>query len=50
METECCKRLALWALLHLFGSPPDLDVAFKNESDGEAARNIIDLLAAGNEG
>ena len=40
------KRFALWAMLHLLGRAPDLDVAFKDESDREAARNFMNLLAA----
>lgn len=40
------KRFALWALLHMLGSAPDLDVAFESEDDREAARNFMDLLAA----
>jgi hypothetical protein len=46
LETDRGKRFALWALLFLFGAAPDLDVAFKEESDREAARNFMDLLAA----
>jgi hypothetical protein len=38
------RRFALWALLQMLGSAPDLDVAFKNEADREAARNFMDLL------
>lgn len=38
------QRFALWALLHLLGSAPDLDVAFENEQDREAARNFMDLM------
>lgn len=30
----------------MFGSAPDLDVVFENEEDREAARNLMDLLAA----
>jgi hypothetical protein len=37
-------RFALWALLHILGSAPDLDVAFASEADREAARNFIDLI------
>ena len=40
------KRFALWSFLYMFGSAPDLDVAFENEEDREAARNFTDLLAA----
>jgi hypothetical protein len=38
------ERFALWALLHLLGSAPDLDVAFASEADREAARNFMDIL------
>lgn len=49
LETDRGNRFALWALLHLLGSAPDLDVAFKDESDRNAARNFMDLLAASDE-
>ena len=38
------ERFALWALLHVLGSAPDLDAVFKDENDREAARNFMDLL------
>lgn len=41
------ERFALWALLHVLGSAPDLDVAFKDEADRDAARNFMDLVSAG---
>ena len=37
------ERFALWALLQMLGSAPDLDVAFESEADREAARNFMDL-------
>ena len=46
LEEDWGKRFALWSFLHMFGSAPDLDVAFENEEDREAARNFMDLLAA----
>jgi len=46
LEEDRGKRFALWSFLHLFGSAPDLDVAFEDEEDREAARNYMDLLAA----
>jgi hypothetical protein len=46
LETYRGRRFALWALLFLFRADPELDVAFKEESDREAARNFMDLLAA----
>ena len=47
LATDRGRRFALWALLHMLGEAPDLDVAFKEESDREAARNLMDLLSAG---
>ena len=38
------ERFALWALLHILGAAPDLDVAFAAEADREAARNFMDLV------
>jgi hypothetical protein len=46
LEKDRGKRFALWSLLHLLGSAPDLDVAFKDHADREAARNFMDLMAA----
>ena len=46
LESDSGKRFALWALLHMLGAAPELDVAFKSEADREAARNFMDLLAA----
>ena len=45
LERDPGKRFALWALLHMLGAAPDLDVAFKTEEEREAARNFADLLA-----
>lgn len=46
LEQDRGKRFALWSFLHMFGSAPNLDVAFENEEDREAARNFMDLLEA----
>lgn len=46
LETDRARRFVLWSLLYMLGHAPDLDVAFKEESDREAARNLMDLLAA----
>ena len=46
LETDRSRRFALWSLLYMLGQAPDLDVAFKEEADQEAARNLMDLLAA----
>lgn len=49
LETDRARRFALWALLFTLGEAPDLDVAFKEEADREAARNLMDLMAAAEE-
>jgi hypothetical protein len=46
LETERDRRFALWTLLYMLGHEPDLDVAFAEEADREAARNLMDMLAA----
>ena len=43
LEKDRSRRFALWALMHMLGSAPDLDVAFDNEQEREAARNFMDL-------
>jgi hypothetical protein len=47
LETDRSRRFALWVLLYMLGAAPDLDVAFKDEADREAARNFMDAAAAG---
>lgn len=46
LETDRSRRFALWSLLYMLGQAPDLDVTFSEKSDQEAARNLMDLLAA----
>ena len=46
LERDRARRFALWSLLYMLGQAPDLDVAFEEEADREAARNFMDLLAA----
>ena len=48
LETDRGRKFALWSLLYLLGQAPDLDVAFKDEADREAARDLMDMLAAAN--
>ena len=38
------ERFALWALLHVLGSAPDLDIAFESVADQEAARDFMDMI------
>jgi hypothetical protein len=46
LEQDRGKRFALWALLHMLGSAPDLDVAFEDDDDRMAARNLMEMLEA----
>jgi hypothetical protein len=43
LESDPGNRFALWALMHMLGSAPDLDSAFKDPREREAARNFMDL-------
>lgn len=45
LERDRARRFALWALMHMLGAAPDLDVAFEDEADREAARTFMDLTA-----
>ena len=47
LEKDSGRRFALWALLYMLGAAPDLDVAFEEEREREAARNFMDLAARG---
>lgn len=49
LEADPGRRFALWALMHMLGVAPDLDVAFKDEGERDAARNFMDIAAAAEE-
>lgn len=46
LEQDRNRKFALWSMLLMFEAAPDLDVAFEHEEDREAARNLMDLIAA----
>ena len=46
LERDRGHRFALWTLLYMLDAAPDLDVAFKDPADQEAARNMMDMIAA----
>ena len=50
LEKDRSRRFALWALMHMLGDAPDLDVAFKEAADRDAARNFMDLIGRAEEG
>ena len=43
LEKDRGRRFALWALMHMLGAAPALDVAFRDEADRDAARTFMDL-------
>ncbi len=49
LETDKGRRFAMWSLLYMLGTAPDLDVAFKDDRDRDAARTFMDLLDQANE-
>lgn len=42
LERDRGRRFALWSLMYLLGVAPDLDVAFEEAEDREAARDFMD--------
>jgi hypothetical protein len=44
LERDRGRRFALWALLHLMGAAPDLDIAFPNPADRDAARDFMEMM------
>jgi hypothetical protein len=42
LERDGGRRFAYWCLLHMLGAAPDLDDAFEDEEDREAARDFMD--------
>ncbi|MEP2723267.1 hypothetical protein [Roseibium sp.] len=46
LEQDRGKRFALWAMLYLLGSAPDLEAVFDKADDRDSTRNFMDLLAA----
>ena len=47
MERDRPRRFALWTLLHIFGAAPDLEIAFDNEADRNAARDFMEMMERG---
>lgn len=43
LEKDRGRRFALWALMHMLGAAPDLDVAFADPADRDAARAFMEL-------
>ena len=43
LERDSGRRFALWCLMYMLGGAPDLDVAFTDEDDKDAARDFMDM-------
>jgi hypothetical protein len=44
LERDSGRRFALWCLLYMLGAAPELDVAFKDEADRDAARDFMNTV------
>ncbi len=44
LEKDKGRRFGMWTILHMLGEAPDLDVAFKDATDRDAARNFMDMM------
>ncbi len=44
LESDSGRRFGLWALMHILGDAPDLDVAFADPADRDAARTFMDMI------
>lgn len=43
MTRDRGRRFALWALMHMLGVAPDLEVAFEDPADRDAARDFMEM-------
>ena len=50
LEADAPRRFGLWTLLYILGDAPDLDVAFDDPAERDAARNFMDLMDQAGEG
>ena len=50
LEKDRNRRFALWTLMFMLGKAPDLDVAFKDWADQEAARDFMDMMDQAQDG
>jgi hypothetical protein len=44
LEQDNGRRFGFWCLMYMLGAAPDLDDAFKDEDDKEAARDFMDMV------
>jgi hypothetical protein len=44
LEQDRGRRFALWTVMYMLGAGPDLDAAFTDRADRDAAREFMDLI------
>ncbi len=44
LERDPARKFGMWTLLYMLGSAPDLDVAFKDAGERDAARSFMDMM------
>lgn len=44
LERDRARKFGLWTLLYMLCAAPDLDVAFKDAGERDAARNFMDMM------
>ncbi len=49
LEQDRGRRFGLWTLLYMMGAAPELDIAFKEPGDCDAARDFMDMVGRMNE-
>lgn len=42
LEKDSGRRFGLWCMMFMLGAAPDLETAFEDEADREAARDFMD--------
>ena len=45
LERDRNRRFALWTMLYMLDAAPELEVAFEDPADREAARDMMDMVA-----
>ena len=43
LEQDRGRRFALWALMHMLGAAPDLEIVFAEEADRNVARDFMNM-------
>jgi hypothetical protein len=44
LERDSGRRFGLWTLMYMLGGAPDLEVAFEDPEDRDAARDFMDMI------